>query len=93
MFPTQEVYKSTLILKTYTGEPIQIFVNLHTYIRMHVKYGQQFAKLVLVVVDGNVRTTLSTNRVAELLERCLRCEHTTHHTKLESSVHTPLGQR
>ena len=57
LFPTQKVYKSDLILKTYTGEPIQIIGNLH----MRVHYGEQFAKLVLVVVEGNGPSLLGRN--------------------------------
>ena len=57
LFPTQKVYKSDLILKTYTGEPIQIIGNLH----MQVHYGEQFAKLVLVVVEGNGPSLLGRN--------------------------------
>ena len=49
LFPTQKVYKSDLVLKTYTGEPIRIIGNLH----VRVQYGDQFAKLVLVVVEGS----------------------------------------
>ena len=41
LFPTQKVYKSDLILKTYTGEPIGIIGQL----RVLVQYGDQFAKL------------------------------------------------
>ena len=49
LFPTQKIYKSDLILKKYTGELIAIIGSLH----VHVQYRDQFAKLVLVVVEGN----------------------------------------
>ena len=57
LFPTQKIYKSDLILKTYTGEPITIIGNLH----VHVQYQDQFAKLVLVVVEGNGPSLLGRN--------------------------------
>ena len=49
LFPNQKIYKSDLVLKTYTGEPITIIGNLH----VRVQYRDQFAKLVLVVEEGN----------------------------------------
>ena len=51
--PPKKVYKSDLILKTYTGEPIQITGNLHIW----VHYGEQFAKLV----EGNGTSLLGKN--------------------------------
>ena len=57
LFPTQKVYKSDLVLKTYTDEPIRIIGNL----RVRVQYGDQFAKLVLVVVEGSGPSLLGRN--------------------------------
>ena len=57
LFPNQKIYKSDLVLKTYTGEPITIIGNLH----VHVQYRDQFAKLVLVVVEGNGPSLLGRN--------------------------------
>ena len=39
---------SNIILKTYTEEPIRLMGNLH----VRVQYGDQVAKLALVVVAG-----------------------------------------
>ena len=41
LFPNQKIYKSDLILKMYTGEPITIIGNLH----VRVQYQDQFAKV------------------------------------------------
>ena len=49
LFPHQKVHKSSLILKTYTEEPMKVLGNLH----VRVQYESQEAKLVLVVVEGN----------------------------------------
>ena len=57
LFPDQRIYPSDLILKTYTGESIQIVGNLH----VRVQYGDQFAKLVLVVVEGDGPSLLGRN--------------------------------
>ena len=57
LFPDQKIYKSDLVLKTYTGEPIAIKGNLH----VRVQYQDQFAKLVLVVVEGNGPSLLGRN--------------------------------
>ena len=57
LFPAQKVYKSDLILKTYTGEPIRIIGQL----RVRVQYGDQFAKLILVVVEGSGPSLLGRN--------------------------------
>ena len=56
LFATQ-IYESDLTLKTYTGEPITIIGNLH----VRVQYRDQFAKLVLVVVEGNSPSLLGRN--------------------------------
>jgi hypothetical protein len=48
-FPGLRLHKSNVILKTYTEEPMQVVGNLH----VHVHYGSQQAKLVLVVVGGD----------------------------------------
>ena len=45
----QKLHKSTLVLKTYTEEPMQVVGQLN----VRVKYGTQEAKLVVVVVGGN----------------------------------------
>ena len=55
--PTQKIYKSDLIFKMYTGEPITIIGNLHVC----VQYRDKFAKLVLVVVEGNGSSLLGQN--------------------------------
>ena len=49
LFADQKLRKSTLVLKTYTEEPMQVVGQLN----VRVKYGVQEAKLVLVVVGGN----------------------------------------
>ena len=48
-FADQKLRESSLVLKTYTGEPMQVVGQLN----VRVKYGTQEAKLVLVVVGGN----------------------------------------
>lgn len=57
LFPTQKIYESDLILRMYTDEPITIVGNLH----VRVQYADQFAKLVLVVVEGNGPSLLGWN--------------------------------
>ena len=49
LFADQKLRESSLVLKTYTGEPMQLVGQLNVW----VKYGTQEAKLVLVVVGGN----------------------------------------
>ena len=47
-FPRLKLHKSDVILKTYIEEPMEVIGNLH----VRVRYGDQEAKLVLVVVGG-----------------------------------------
>ena len=54
LFPAQKVYKSDLILKTNTGKPIG-------QLRVRVQYSDQFAKLILVVVEGSGPSLLGHN--------------------------------
>ena len=49
LFPKQPLRESTLILKTYTEEPMEVVGQL----RVRVKYGGQEEKLVLIVVSGS----------------------------------------
>ena len=49
LFTDQKLREVSLVLKTYTGEPMQVVGQLN----VRVKYGTQEAKLVLVVVGGN----------------------------------------
>ena len=48
LFPNEKFHVSNIILKTYTEEPIRLMGNLH----VRVQYGDQVAKLALVVVAG-----------------------------------------
>ena len=57
MFPALKIYRSNLLLKTYTEEQIPLVGNIH----VHVKYGSQEAKLVLVVIQGDGPTLLGHN--------------------------------
>ena len=57
MFPALKIYRSNLLLKTYTEEQIPLVGNIH----VHVKYGSQEAKLVLVVIQGDAPTLLGHN--------------------------------
>ena len=49
LFADQKLCKSTLVLKTFTEEPMQVVGQLN----VRVKYGTQEAKLVLIVIGGN----------------------------------------
>ena len=78
LFPAQKVCQSDLSLKTYTGEPIGIIGQLHVW----VQYGDQFAKLILVVVEGSGPSLLGHNwlkylrldwsRIAQVHATCLK---------------------
>ena len=56
-FPKLRLHPSSVILKTYTGEPVPVVGQLN----MKVQHGEQEAKLVLVVVTGNGPTLLGRN--------------------------------
>lgn len=49
LFPELKLKESSVILKTYTEEPMKVVGQLH----VKVKYGTQEQKLVLVVVEGS----------------------------------------
>ena len=49
MFRQLKLRKSTIVLKTYTDEPMQVIGQLH----VHVQYGSQTQPLVLIVVAGD----------------------------------------
>ena len=49
LFADQKLREASLVLKTYTGEPMQVVGQLN----VRVKYGTQEAKLVLVVVGAS----------------------------------------
>ena len=57
LFPDLRLRNSSVVLKTYTGEPMEVVGNLH----VDVCYKQQQAKLVLVVVGGNGPSLLGRN--------------------------------
>ena len=57
MFPTLKIYRSNLLLKMYTEKQIPLVKNIH----VHVKYGSQEAKLVLVIIQGDGPTLLGRN--------------------------------
>ena len=65
LFVDQKLRKSTLVLKTYTEEPMQVVGQLN----VRVKYGIQEAKLVLVVVGGNGPSLFGCNWL-----KCLRLD-------------------
>ena len=56
-FPKLRLHPSSVILKTYTGEPVPVVGQLN----VKVQHGEQEAKLVLVVVTGNGPTLLGRN--------------------------------
>ena len=49
LFADQKLRESSLVLKTYTGELMQVVGQLNVW----VKYGTQEVKPVLVVIGGN----------------------------------------
>ena len=49
LFVDHKLCKSTLVLKTFTEEPMQVVGQLNVL----VKYGTQEVKLVLIVIGGN----------------------------------------
>jgi len=53
LFPKEKLHPSNIVLKTYTEEPIHLIGNLH----VRVQYGDQVAKLALVVVAAAARVT------------------------------------
>ena len=57
IFQALKIRKLNNLLKTYTEEEIQRVGNIH----VHVKYGSQEAKLVLVVIQGDGPTYLGHN--------------------------------
>ena len=57
IFPNLCLHKSRILLKTYTDERISVLGELH----IHVQYGSQKARLVLLVVDGNGPSLLGRN--------------------------------
>ena len=57
IFPNLRLHKSRILLKTYTDERISVLGELH----VHVQYGSQKARLVLLVVDGNGPSLLGQN--------------------------------
>ena len=57
LLPNLKIHKSTVSLKTYTGEPIKLVGNLH----VRVQYQGQQARLVLIVVEGNGPSLLGRN--------------------------------
>ena len=57
MFPALKIYRSNLLLQTYTEEQIPLVGNIH----VHEKYSSQEAKLVLVVIQGDGPTLLGRN--------------------------------
>ena len=57
LFPTQKIYESDLILKTYTGEPITIIGTCMCVCSTETN----FTKLVMVVVEGNGSSLLGRN--------------------------------
>ena len=57
LFPDLKLLPSTIILKTYTEESMEVVGQLN----VRVKYGDQEAKLVLVVVRGNGPSLLGRN--------------------------------
>lgn len=56
-FPKETLHPSNLILKTYTDECLTVKGTLN----MHVQYGEQKQKLVLVVVSGNGPSLIGRN--------------------------------
>ena len=57
MLAELKLHKSKILLKTYTGEHIPVQGEL----RVHVRYGEQCASLVLLVVAGDGPTLLGRN--------------------------------
>ena len=57
LFPKAKLHPSNILLKTYTEEPIHLIGNLH----VRVQYGDQVAKLALVVVAGDVPSLFGWN--------------------------------
>ena len=57
IFPNLRLHKSSILLKTYTDERIFVLGELH----VHMQYGSQKARLVLLVVDGNGPSLLGRN--------------------------------
>ena len=49
LLPNLNLHRSNIFLKTYTDQEMEVVGQLH----VHVKYGEQTAPLVLIVVDGN----------------------------------------
>ena len=57
MFADETLHPSSLVLKTYTDEQMEVMGTLN----MQVQYGEQKKKLVLVVVGGNGPSLLGRN--------------------------------
>ena len=80
MFPLSKIYRSNL--KTYTEEQITLVRNIH----VHVRYGSQEAKLLLVVIQVEEPTLLGHNLLKYIKLDLNNCCNSFYKTRVMESL-------